>query len=235
MRNTLRRNDHHNGQISSSEIAEELERTQQRIEKTLNQITYKMNPKSIGSTLGAYLVESLDHFEIQDVRHLASRAADRTGQVLKEHPVPVFFGCLAIASCLLGRERRTMQREEEEHGRIRAAVDSAAASATTAASRLSASAAREAEALARTARSTRRAVSERAGEGVEKFDEFAHRASDKITEAAHKAADVARDSSARLRSAASETAENHPLGMALGALAVGFLTALVVPRSREEE
>lgn len=230
MSRTLRRPDDHNGHISSAEIVEDLNRTQQRIDTTLNQITSKMNPKSIGSELGAYLVDTIQHFELEDLRHIASRTVDRTGRIIKEHPVPVFFGCLAVASCLLGRNGRGAEHEEEVlHGRLRTAAETAAATASSTASRLSAAAAREAKALAGTARSTRRAVSERAEEGVEKLDELAHRTSDRIAGAAHRTADVARESSARLRSAATDTAENHPLGMALGALAVGFLTALVLP------
>ncbi|NLT69681.1 MAG: hypothetical protein GXX91_03175 [Verrucomicrobiaceae bacterium] len=237
MSRTLRRPDDHNGHISSAEIVEDLNRTQQRIDSTLNLITSKMNPKSIGSELGAYLVDTIHHFELEDLRHFASRTADRTGQFIKEHPVPVFFGCLAVASCLLGRNGRSHPHEEEEesHGRLRTAAGNAAATASATATRVSAAAAREAKALASTARSTRHAVSERAGEGVEKLDELAHRTSDRIAGAAHRTADVARESSARLRSAATDTAETHPLGMALGALAVGFLTALVLPGPGREK
>ena len=226
----------HNGNIRSAELVADIERTQHRIDKTTNQTTSKMNPKSIGSELGAYLIDTLDHFEFRDLRHLASRTADRTAHIVKDHPVPVLFGCLAIASCFLPREWARVRREEEEvRGRLRTAAETAASTASAAAARLSAAATREAEALADTARSTRRAASERAREGVEKPAELAPRASDKIAEAAHKTANVARESPARLRSATTDTAENHPLGMALGALAVGFLTALVLPRSRKEE
>lgn len=228
--------DDHNGHVSPERLAEDLEDTHNRIETTLNQITSKMNPKSIGSEIGAYLVDSLEHFELGDIRRIASRTADRTGQVIKEHPVPVLLGCLAVASFLLPREWLSLRREKEEiHGRFRNAAEAAAASASASAERLTSAAAREAEALAKTARSTGHAVSEYASQGVEKLDELAHMASDKIAGAAHKTADVARESSARLRSAATDTAENHPLGLALGALAVGFLTALVIPRSRREE
>jgi gas vesicle protein len=236
MKQNPRRPDGHRGDISSADLAADLEITLNRIDKTINQLASKMNPKSIGSEIGAYLVDSLEHFEIGDIRRIASRTADRTGQVIKDHPVPVLLGCLAVASFFLPREWHSARRKEEEiQGRLRSAAGAAAATASATAERLTSAATREAEALARTARSTGHAVSEYAGQGVEKLDELAHRASDRIAEAAHKTADVARDSSARLRSAASDTAENHPLGMALGALAVGFLTALVIPRSRKEE
>jgi len=230
------RPDDHNGRVSSEVLVEEIEKTQNRIDTTINQITSKMNPKSIGSEIGAYLVDSLEHFELGDIRRIAARTADRTGQVIREHPVPVVLGCLAVASFLLPRDWRSFRREEEQiHGRLRSAAETAAASASATAERLTSAAAHEAEVLAKSARSTGHAVSEYANQGIEKLDELAHKASDKIADAAHKTAEVARDSSARLRSAATDTAENHPLGMALGALAVGFLTALVLPRSRKEE
>lgn len=280
MNRTLRRPESLKGQVSSEALAAEVERTQNRIDQTITQLASKMNTKSIGSEIGAYLVDSLEHFELGDIRRIASHTADRTGQVIKEHPVPVLLGCLAIASFFLPREWRSLRREEEEaHGRIRSAAEAAAASASAAAERLTSAAAREAEAfsetarstghavseyasqgaealsktaratgqavseyasqgaeaLSKTARSTGHAVSEYASQGVDKLDEFAHLASEKISDAAHLTADVAREQSARLRSAATDTAENHPLGMALGALAVGFLTALVIPRTKKEQ
>ncbi|GEM_PF-1344508 len=229
--------DDHNGHVSPERLAEDLEDTHNRIEITLNQITSKMNPKSIGSEIGAYLVDSLEHFEIGDLRHFASRTADRTGQVVKDHPVPVLLGCLAIASFFLPREWRSLRREEEDQvrGRLRSAAAAAAEKASATAERISSVASREAEVIAKTARSTGHAVSEYAENGIERLDDLAHAASDKIASAAHRTADAARESSARIRSAASDTAENHPLGMALGALAVGFLTALALPKSRREE
>lgn len=237
MNRLLRRNDDDYGHSSPEHLIEELESTNKRIENTLNQITSKMNPKSIGSDIGAYLVDSLEHFEIGDIRRLAARTADRTSQVVKDHPVPVLLGCLAVASFFLPREWRPHRRDEEVEiqRRIRTAAGTAAAKVSDTAERIGSAASREAESLARTARSTSHAVSEYAEHGIEKLDEFAHKASDKIADAAHRTANVARDSSARIRSAASDTAENHPLGMALGALAVGFLTALALPKSRREE
>ena len=227
------------GQVSSEELAADVERIQNRIDQTITQLASKMNTKSIGSEIGAYLVDSLEHFELGDIRRIASRTADRTGQVIKEHPVPVLLGCLALASFLLPREWRSLRREEEEvHGRFRSAAEAAEALSQTARSTgqaVSEYASQGAEALSKTARSTGHAVSEYASQGVEKLDEFAHLASEKISNAAHLTADVAREQSARLRSAATDTAENHPLGMALGALAVGFLTALVIPRTRKEQ
>jgi hypothetical protein len=236
MNRTHPHHDGSNGHVSPGRLAEDLELTQERIAITLNQIVSKMNPKSIGSEIGSYLVDSLEHFEIGDIKRIAARTADRTGQVVKDHPVPVLLGCLAIASIFIPREWKHFRHEEEEvHGRLRSAADAAAAKASAATARLGSAASREAEHLADTARSTGRAVSEYAEHGIGKLDEVAHKASDKIADAAHRTADVARDSSARLRSAATDTAENHPLGMALGALAVGFLTALALPKSRREE
>jgi hypothetical protein len=232
-----RHHDDHNGHISPELLAEELECTNKRIEIPLNQITSKMNPKSIGSEIGAYLIDSLEHFEIGDIKRIAARTADRTGRIVKDHPVPVLFGCLAVASFFLPREWRNFRHDEEGevHGRLRSAAETAAAKASTAAERIGSAASREAGAIAKTARSTGHAVSDYAEHGIEKLDEFAHKASDKISDAAHRTADAARDSSARIRSVASDTAENHPLGMALGALAVGFLTALALPKTRREE
>lgn len=227
----------HNGPISPEDLVRDLEETRKRIDTTLNQITLKMNPKSIGSEIGAYLVDSLEHFEIGDIKRIAARTADRTGQVVKDHPVPVLLGCLAVASFFLPREWRHSRHDEEEEvrGRIRAAAGTAAAKASATAERIGSVASREAGVIAETARSAGHAVSGYAEQGIDKLDELAHRASDKISDAAHRTADAARDSSARIRSVASDTAENHPLGMALGALAVGFLTALALPKTRKEE
>jgi hypothetical protein len=201
-----------NGHSAASYLEHQIESTRNGIDVILTQIADRLDPMSLFADLRGLFVDRQDTFDPGEIRDAVSHSLRKAGQMAKEHPVPVVLSCLTIASFFL--PKRNLQRSTED------AFEEVAEEAVRAKRK-----------LGRKVKETGESIREAASAGKEAL-------ADRTSSMRHSLADLTesgKDKVGRIASEVESKTEDYPIGVAAGALALGFLAALALPGTRREK
>lgn len=234
-----------NGQRSPEIIQEDIKRTRQQIDESVEKLSEETSPSSVSTKLMDQLTQYTDSLDLGEVREKAARIGRSTSRRIRENPLPVALGLLAAAAAFIPRDlfRRNDKNSTESlpepdltapgcsvdpvaHGTIRDWED--AANAEEKGENCSASDSGRIhdakEKISQTAETVKETGQQWMQHGKESISEGASQIAGK--------AGRAREGAARRFESGKES---HPELLALGAIACGFIASLALPRTKHED
>ncbi|HQZ26607.1 MAG TPA: hypothetical protein PK648_00550 [Verrucomicrobiales bacterium] len=200
-----------NNHSTTAFLQDQIESTRQSIDEILARIADRLDPRSLFADITNLFVNRSDSFDLEEVKDSVSHSLREVGRKAKENPIPVALGCLVIASLFLPKRSR--------HGRAEEVLDEVAEEVDDAKRKLGRKVRETKESLREAASAGKEAMVERSASARQSLAEFTEAGREKV---------------GALASDAVSKGENHPIGLAVGALAVGFLAALALPSTRKE-
>lgn len=213
-------------------LESDIKSTRERMDKTLDTISSKLNPERHIENAGDWVKNKIDSVDTDSMRDSAKHLGKKTGNIVRDHPLPVAFGALAIASMFV--RKPTYDRKIEEPyipghfgeegptGTINPTLD---------------------QGVKQLPENSDNDLGNGRSDG--KIAGAAHAVKDGLSTAAHKTGETLRSFGSSTRHTASRSAhytgdklshgkDDYPAAMCLGAMALGFLAAFSLPRTRKE-
>lgn len=197
-------------------LQDQIESTRHSIDDILARLADRLDPRSLFADITNLFLNRSDSFDLEEVKDSVSNSLREVGRKAKENPIPVALGCIVIASLFLKKRSRLGKAEEV----LRDVADEVTDGVADAKRKLGRKVEETKESLREAASAGKEAILERSASARQSLAEFTETGREKLGEFA---------------SDAVSKGENHPIGLAVGALAVGFLAALVLPTTRKEK
>lgn len=87
--------------VSPDALEHEIRQTRNRMDETLDQISDKIDPRPYVDEAVDWVKSKTENIDSEAIKHSVAEAGQKTGQVVKENPLPLILGGLAIASAFL--------------------------------------------------------------------------------------------------------------------------------------
>ncbi|MDF1824080.1 MAG: DUF3618 domain-containing protein [Verrucomicrobiales bacterium] len=207
-------------------IAQEISQARREMDNTLDQISTKFQPSNYVDQARDWCSEKWQDFDLDSTAETAGHYRDKVVGGIKQNPVPVALAGLAVASLFLNRQNRSSKKETT--------TGETPVSDTHSPDTLSTpSTAKDWEEHLSFNGTDTRAPSHSTSD--RKISQAWHEVSDTVSEQAkrtsEKVAEAAKASGGKLRQGRNDS----PLLTGAGAIALGFLAALALPRTKAED
>jgi len=100
-------------------IEGEIHSTRERMDKTVDALSQKLNPDRYIENAGDWVQGQIESVDTDSMKRSAARIGRKTGGVIQEHPLPIALGALALASIFLPKpslNRRRDSAQSRENG-----------------------------------------------------------------------------------------------------------------------
>lgn len=194
-------------QRSSEALESDIQSTRDRMDKTLDTLSTKLNPERYIEGAGNWMKDKIDGVDTDSFKDTAKHVGKKTGNIVRDHPLPVALGALTIASLF-------MRRSDDYDRKIDDPYIPAHPNATGPTGTLNPTLDPDVKQLPEHSDN---------GKSSGRAAETAHAVKSGLSTAAHRTGDRF-----------SRGKEEYPAAMCLGAMALGFLAAFALPRTRRE-
>ena len=100
--------------VSPDALEHEIRQTRSRMDKTLEQISDKIDPRPYVDEAVDWVKAKTEDIDPEAIKHSVAEAGHKTGQVVKENPLPLILGGLAIASAFLPSDLFRRKSKDDE-------------------------------------------------------------------------------------------------------------------------
>ncbi len=191
-------------------LEDEIRTTRERMDHTLDKLSTKLNPERYIEGAGDWVKGKIDAVDTDSFKETAKRIGRKTSRFIADHPLPVAFGALTVASLFTKRsdyDRKVKDPYIPAHpntdgptGKINPTLDAK---------------------VKQLPEQSENGTSNGNSDG--KIAHATHAVRSGLSTAAHKTGDTF-----------TRGKDEYPAAMCLGAMALGFLAAFALPRTRRE-
>jgi hypothetical protein len=201
---------------SSDELLWDIRQTRGQMDRTLDELGERLQPRHL-------LDDVIDHFwrreeqTARKTREAASRVSHQVASQIREHPLPSFLIGAGLLWLLAEQSERVQRAESRAVQKVKDKAGEATGALKERAHEMS--------------ESGREGASQMGAEAKERIGETWESAKGKGQKLQERMQTQMRQAGESVR----QTAENHPLAIGLGCLAIGVIAGAMAPRTRMED